>query len=205
MATSESNKLFILEKVLFFIILGLCIWGFWYFEGSLILRIATLILGSVSLYLVFLKVPSKTPLPSKLELGALLILYLGIFSLYNFLYSLNLPLPSIMVAILLLVSGLCFSVLSLDRANDILGKEIYRTFIILMGIVILEIFLSLYFWPIGPEAKTLIIVVIFYLIMSLIYLYIHSMLRLKRVLGYLVIGVLIIGTILITVYLQLPK
>ena len=80
--TLERNKLFIFEKVLFFVVLILCIWGFWYFEDSLILRIGTIILGSAGLYLVIFKVPSKNTIPSKLELGMLLILYFQIEIMY---------------------------------------------------------------------------------------------------------------------------
>ena len=205
MANTVSNKLYIFEKALFIIVLGFCLWGFWYFEESLMLRIISVVLVLISSYLVVKKSPTEIVLPNKLELGALTILYLGTFTMYNFLYGINLPLYIVMIVVLVLVMALCYSLLTLDQFDTVLGKEIFRTFVVLMGVVTLEIFLCLYFWPIGPEIKSLIIVVVFYLMMSLIYLYIHGMLRLKRIAGYLVVCFIILGILLVNIWLQIAR
>lgn len=205
MANTVSNKLYIFEKALFIIVLGFCLWGFWYFEESFLLRVIAVVLVVASSYLVIKKKPTEIVLPNKLELGALTILYLGTYTLYNLLYGLNLPLYIIMLSVLILVMALCYSLLTLDQFDTVLGKEIFRTFVVLMGVVTLEIFLCLYFWPIGPEIKSLIIVVVFYLMMSLIYLYIHGMLRLKRIVGYLVVCFLILGILLVNIWLQIAR
>lgn len=205
MTNTVSNKLYIFEKALFIIVLGFCLWGFWYFEESFLLRVLALILVLASSYLVIKKSPTEIVLPNKLELGALTILYLGTYTMYNFLYGINLPLYIVMLVVLILVMALCYSLLTLDQFDTVLGKEIFRTFVVLMGVVTLEIFLCLYFWPIGPEIKSLIIVVVFYLMMSLIYLYIHGMLRLKRIVGYLVVCFLILGILLVNIWLQLAR
>lgn len=196
---------FIIEKILLLGILITSVWGFWYFEESLTLRILVVILSLTALFLGFSKAPSEREFSSKRELLMLLILYLGLFSLYNFLYSVNIPIYLVMIAVLGLVSILFFSLLSLDKIDSLMEKEVFHLLIALMGLVTLEVFLALYFWPINPETKSLIIVVIFYLITSLIYLYVHSMLRLRRIVGFLIVSLLILGIILIFTWLGLSK
>ncbi len=196
---------FIFEKILLLGILLASVWGFWYFEESFTLRILVVALSLTALFFGFSKAPSEREFSSKRELLMLLILYLGLFSLYNFLYSINIPIYLVMMAVLGLVSILFFSLLSLDKIDSLMGKEVFHLFIALMGLVVLEVFLALYFWPINPETKSLIIVVIFYLITSLIYLYVHSMLRLRRIVGFLIVSLLILGIILIFTWLGLAK
>lgn len=200
-----TRKLYIFERFLLIALLGGAVWGFWYFEESLTLRILILGLSIFGLALAFTTKDNKLQFSSRRELLMLLILYLGLFSLYNLLYSQNIPLYLIMIAVLALVAILLYSLLSLDEINKIMGLSIFQVFIFLMGLVILEVFLTLYFWPIGPEVKSLIIVVVFYLIISLIYLYVHSMLRLKRIAGYLIVSLLILTIILLITWFRLSK
>lgn len=201
----ENRKIFLVEKILLGLLLAGSLVGYWYFEENLILRIVVLILSLYSLYLVFSKKPKSEHFSSRQELVVLLILYLGVLTLYNLLYGLNIPLYVIMAAILILTSLLFFSIFSLDKVDAILGKSVFRALILLMGIIVLQVFLSLYFWPIDPTIKTLILVVIFYLTISLVYLYIHSMLRLKRVAGYLVVSLVILGMLMLVTWLGLSK
>ena len=201
----ETRKLYIFEKFLLVALLGGAIWGFWYFEESLILKILILGLGIFGLILAFSSKDNKLQFSSRRELLMLLILYLGLFTLYNLLYGQNIPLYLIMIAILALVAILLYSLLSLDQMDKIMGRSIFQVFIFLMGLAILEVFLSLYFWPIEPELKSLIVVVIFYLIISLIYLYVHSMLRFKRIAGYLIVCFIILALILLVTWFRLPR
>ena len=177
--------------------LGLTIFGFWYFEENIYLKILTLLLSIISLYLIFKKEEEKPHFASRLQFPALLVLYFGFFDLYNFLYSINLPLYMVMIIILLLVSGLFFVVVTIDKASGLIEREVLPVFVVAIGLVILEIFLTLYFWPIAPEVKSFIIIIIFYLILTLIYLYIHNMLRLKRILGYLVASFVVLVIVLV--------
>lgn len=178
--------------------------GFWYFESSNLLKIIILILAFSGL--IFALRNKKTQhFASKFELLSLLILYLGVFTIFNMLYIFNLPLYAAMIVILALVTALFYSTLSLDQADHFLPKEIFQSLILLLGLVILEIFLGLYFWPIDFEAKSLILVIVFYLIVSLIYLYIHSMLRLRKILGYVVVSIFILAVMMFTIYLRLPR
>jgi len=201
----QAHKLYIFEKFLLLAILFGTIWGFWFFEESLILRIIILIFAFVGVILAFTKEKKEPQLFSRRELLMLLILYLGLLTLYNLLYGLNIPLYLIMIAILALVSVLLFSLLSLDKIDTLMGKAIFQVFIVLMGLIILEVFLTLYFWPIDPESKSLIIVVVFYMIISLIYLYVHSMLRLRRIAGYLIASFLVLGILLFIIWWRLKR
>lgn len=202
---SNSNKILLFEKILLFVLLASSIVGFWYFESSLILRIAVIVLGVISLILAFFNVPEKPQLSSRRELLILLILYLGLFSIYNLLYGLSIPLFIVMLAILLLVCSLFFGLIMIDRVNTLISKPLFNLFIILMGLVILEIFLSLSYWPVDPRFKSLIIVVIFYLITNLIYLHVHSMLKLKRIIGYLIVCVVILIPIALILWFSSVK
>lgn len=197
-------KIFTLDKILFLSILIGSIWGYWYFEESIILRILTIFIALFGLGLGYLR-KNNNYSSSKLELAALLTLYLGSFTLYNLLYNINLPLYLIMLLILILVSALFYCLINIDKLNQELEKDIFWLFIILLALTALEIFLSLYFWPIGPEIKSLVIVVVFYLIINLIYLYIHNMLRLKRIIGFVLVSLLILGIVLLTTWLRMPR
>lgn len=192
-----KNHLYIFERILFSLFIGLVIFGFWYFEENIFLKILTILLGLIALYLVFKKDEEKSHFASRFQFPALLVLYFGFFDLYNFLYSINLPLYMVMVIILILVSGLFFVVVTIDKASGLIEKAVLPTYVVTTGLVLLEIFLALYFWPVAPEVKSFIIVMFFYLILSLIYLSIHNMLRLKKILGFLIAGFVVLATVLI--------
>ena len=199
-----NRKLFIYEKILFLAILMITLYGFWYFEENYTLKLMAVVLSVIGIYAALRKKKQEQP-TSKFELTSLLILYLGIFGLYNLLYSINLPLYAVMLAAFFLVIALVFSVLSLDEVFELLPKTIFQTLILLLGLVTLELFLTLYFWPIDPEAKSLIIVVFFYLITSLIYLYVHNMLRLKRIAGYVIVSLVVIALIIVTYWIKIIR
>ena len=108
-----------------------------------------------------------------------------------------------MLAVLALVAGLFFGLLTLDRLESLISPPLFWVFVVLVGLVILETFLSLSFWPVDPKIKSLIIVVIFYLIENLIYLYTHNVLKLKRIIGFLTAGFLILGLTILIIWLGL--
>lgn len=198
-----KSRFLIWSKVILVAILAAVLAGFWYFENSLILKILTLILAGVGLAVAFGQPTEKPSLRSPREFLILLVLYLGLFALYNLLYGLSIPLYLIMIAILVLVAGLFFGLLVLDRLETIIDPPLFWVFVVLVGLVVLEIFLSLSFWPIDPKVKSLIIVIIFYLMTNLIYLYAHSVLKLKRIVGYLIVAILILGLLILSIWFGL--
>jgi len=192
------------EKWLFGGILSATLISFWYFEESLLIRVLVIILAVIGLIFA-LRNKQKEFVTSKFELVGLLALFLGSFAIYNALYSINLPLYIAIILILILICGLFVSLIYIDKINISLIPEALSTLVVLIGLVILEVFLSLYFLSIDPEIKSLILVIVFYLITSLIYLNIHSMLRLKKAIGYIIISLLILVVIILIIWLRLPR
>lgn len=193
----KNTKFLIFEKILLGLLLATSVVGFWYFEPSLTLRIIALFLAVISFAIAFFIPGQKTPIFSSRELVILLVLYFSLLTLYNLLYGLNISLYMIMLAVLIMVCLSFFVLLTLDGINNLLGKPVFNLFIILVGLAVLEIFLGLSFWPIDPKFKSLIIIVIFYLITNLVYLFSHSMLKLNKIVGYLIVSILILGGILL--------
>jgi|GEM_PF-997119 len=193
----------ILSKGILAAVLAATLFGFWYFENSLLLKILVIVLAIAGLGVMFGRKTDKPPLRSRNEFIILLILYLGLFTLYNALYGLSIPLYLVMIAVLTLVSGLFFGLLVSDKLDTIINPPLFSVFIIMSGLVILETFLSLSFWPIDPKVKSLIIVVIFYIITNLIYLYTHNVLKLKRTLGILIVGIVILTVFILNIWVGL--
>lgn len=182
------------------VLLVVSIIGFFYFEVSVILRSAVIIFALASFAWMLLQKNEKPPLASKREILVLLVLYLGFFSIYNLLYGLGIPLYFVMLAVWLFVSAMFYSLLALDEIDTLLTHPLFWVFTSLVGLVILEVFLSLSFWPIDPKVKSLILVVIYYLITKIIYLYTHNVLNFKKILGFLIISVLIIGLMILSIW-----
>jgi len=201
----EHKRTFLVEKILLGVALLVSVWGFWYFEEILSLKVLSLIFALGGIYLIFGKKKETSQFTSQRELLVLFILYLSVLTLYNFLYGMSLPLYMILIILLALVIIIFYSLFSLDDFRNLLGKHVFQALIALLVIIASEIFIALYFWPVAPETKSLIFVIIFYLIMSLIYLYIHSMLRLKRAAGFIIVSFLILGIILLITWFGFGK
>ena len=201
---SKPNILLFEKTFLLVLLLGSIV-GFWFFEFSLLLRILVIILSIFGLSSAFFFKTEKTNLQSPREFLILLILYLGILTLYNLLYGLNIPTALIMAAILILSSALTFCLFSLDNLSGLVARPIVNLFIVLMGLINLEIFLTLSFWPINPQAKSFIIVIFFYLTSSLFYLYAHDVLRLKRISGFLITSIVLLGFLVLITWLGVLK
>lgn len=196
------QQLYLAEKIFLAGLLIASLIGYWYFEYSWILRTLSIIISLVGISLAYFQ-KNQPKLGSHKELIILLILYLSTYSLYNLLYSLNLPIYLIMIAILGVVSLAFFILLSLDGLDKLIEKPVFNLLVILMGLVVLEIFLSLYFWPIDPKIKSLIIVLVFYLSTNLIYLFAHGILKIRKIMGYLIVTIVIFGALFLTTWLNL--
>ncbi len=174
--------------------------GFFYFETSIFLRIFIIVFSLASFIWMLFQKDEKPPLASKREIVILLVLYLGFFSIYNLLYGLGIPLYFVMLAVWLLCSAMFYSLLALDQIDTLLTHPLFWVYTSLVGLVVLEVFLSLSFWPIDPKVKSLILVVIYYIITKIIYLYTHNVLNFKKILGFLIVSVLIIGLMMLSLW-----
>ena len=193
-----NNHLII--KIITGLLLVVSLIGFFYFETSVISRFLVIVFSLSSFGWMLLQKNEKPPLASKREVLVLLVLYLGFFSIYNLLYGLGIPLYFVMLAVWMLCSAMFYILLALDDINTLLSHPLFWVFISLVGLVTLEVFLSLSFWPVDPKVKSLILVVIYYIITKIIYLYTHNVLNFKKILGFLVVSVLIIGLMMLSLW-----
>lgn len=178
--------------------------GFWYVEELSAIKIFAIILAIIALILAFWPKKNKT-LSSQYEFLGILVIYLGIYSSYSLLYTINLPLYIAMLMVFITVVLVVLSIFSLEKINTLISKEITSSLVVLFGLIILEVFLALYFLSIDPLFKTLFITVIYYFLTNLVYLYVNSMLRLKRIIGYLVISIIILAAIFGITWMSLPR
>jgi len=174
-------------KLIFILSLVVVILGFFYFEFSLILRILVILLGLFGLGMY-----KRDP-----EILILIILYLGLYDCYNIRYGLALPLVIILLAVLGLSSFLFYMFAWSNQIIQNLAKERFFLYLVTAGLVILEIFLAMSFWPVDPKIKSLVIVVVFYLISKIFYLYAHNMLNLKRTIGFIMAGIIVLISVIV--------
>lgn len=169
-----------------FITCFLVIWGFFYFEASLLLRIMIILFALAGLVAV-----KTSP-----EIFLLLIFYLGLYDLYNIRYGLALPLALILAG----VFGFSLLIFYLEaRLNKILAcldKNIFLFYLLLVGLMVLEIFLVMTFWPVDPKIKSLVIVIVFYLTSKIFYLYANSVINLKKIVVLIGVSILILAVVI---------
>jgi len=189
-------------KIILGFLLLISVLGFFYFETSLFLRITVVALGFGSFIWGIGPNRGDSPLLSRRELLILFILYLSLNSIYNLLYSLGIPLAVVMISVCLLVFALFGGLLIIDRLNDRFAGPQFWVFVFLAGIVLLEIFLSLTFWPIDPKFKSLFLVIVFYCLANVIYLYAHDMLKLKKIINLLIVCTVILALVITAVFHQ---
>jgi hypothetical protein len=190
-------------KIIFLLISLGVIGGFWFFEESNLLKIIVI---PVTVFAVIISMLNKKAdyAFKRSELAAYLIVFLGFLILFNLLYSINLPVAFIMMLAFLL-TFISFVFILFDNQNSFFEKENFYLFAIISGIVSLEIFLTLFFWPVAPEIKSLIMITSFYLTSNIIYLYANSVLHLKKAIGFVIISFVIVTIILLTTWLKLPR
>jgi len=186
-------------KVILIVLLVLAIAGFFYFENSLILRIIVVILGCISLWQI----------NSFDGIALLLVLYLSFYDLYNIHYWRGIPIALIIIGVFLITmllfyaeTSFFYAETSFSKAKEIIEKDIFKVYLLVIGLSIVEVFLAMDLWPVDPRTKSLILAVIFYLISKIIYLYANSMLSLRRIIGFVAISLLILGVIVILSFRQ---
>lgn len=162
------------------------IWGFFYFEPSTILRVFVILLVVIGL-------ASIRMMP---EIFIVVLLYLALYDLYNVLYGLAIPLALVIIVVFFLTVFLFFWQSSFSKIDKNLDKNIFRLYQMTTGLVILEIFLVMYLWPVEPKLKGLVISVVFYLLLRLFYLYANRVLNLKRALPLVIVTLVILATVL---------
>jgi len=179
-------------KLLLVVLLVLSTAGFFYFENSLILRILVVALALISLWQI----------NSSSEIILLLTLYLSFYDLYNVHYWRGIPIALIIIAVFLISMLLFYAQTTFSKAKEIIEKNVFKVYLLVMGLSVVEVFLAMDLWPADPRTKSLVLAVIFYLVMKTIYLYANSMLNFKRIIGSIVVSILIFGIIIILSFFQ---
>lgn len=174
-----------LWKYLAIFILALVIFGFFYFEMSLFLRISLVMLGLIGLLTI----------SSTADIIVFLILYFGLYDLYNIRYGLAIPLSLILLVVFALVLLVFFLWIRLSKFPQ-LEKNFLWFYAVTMGLIVIEIFLTMSFWPVDPKIKSLVIVVIFYIIFRIFYLHINNVLNSKKIVFLILVSMLILGAVL---------
>ncbi len=169
-------------KLLCFALLVASTIGFFYFEISLIIRILVIFLGLIGLIQI-----NKLP-----EILVYINLYLSLFVLYNLRYGLAVPMSMILVAVVL-ISTFLFYVNFRLKEGQILVNDRLLVFLTVVGLLTVEVFLAMSFWPVDPKTKTLTIVTIFYVFSRAVYFQANNMLSLKRISGVLTVSVIVLG------------
>lgn len=173
-------------KFITFVVLGLVIFGFFYFETSTILRILVILLGLIGLWQM-----SKLP-----EILVMLLLYLGLYDFYNVRYGLAVPMAVILISVFGLAIFLDYFLGKIYKFEEVLEKNIFLVYLFTTGLIILEIFMAMSLWPVDPKTKALVIVIVFYLCSRLIYLNVHRVLNLKRAGGFVLVSLLILASVI---------
>jgi hypothetical protein len=171
-------------KLINLTLLILAIYGFFYFETSIIIRLLVIFLGLLSISLMA-------------KFGELLVLvtfYLSLDVLYNIRYGLAVPMSLILIAVFGLAIFLFYTSLSLK--NDLsLEKDVLLVYLLVVGLILVEIFQVMSFWPVDPKTKVLTMTIVFYALSKTVYLYINNVLSLKRISGILAVSIVILGAV----------
>lgn len=171
-------------KIISAAILILAIYGFFYFETSLIIRILVIFLGLLGL----------SQIAKFSELLIIFALYLSLDVLYNIRYGLAVPMSFILIAVLV-ISVLLFYINLRLKEGVSFRKDALIVYLAVVSLVLVEIFLAMSFWPVDPKTKALTITIIFYCLNKTIYLYVNNVLSLKRISGVLAVSIVILGAV----------
>jgi len=166
------------------------------FEVSLYLKLA--MMGLV-LFAYFMAKIKKT------DFALMLTVFLIFFDLFNFLYirPLGYTFPVSIAMLLAVALGCLLFYMGLAiRESDTemkIKKNLNFFYTFILGLVLLEVFLSMSFWQIDPKNKSIILLVAFYLVWGLVCLRVENMLSLRKVFLYLFLSFLTLIMTLLTI------
>ena len=141
-----------LRSIILTILALWAVFSFWFLNSIVFISVIISILGVIALYAIWQEV---------------LILYLvsfltfaGSYALYGFLFSFNLPLWVVMIALFLIFA---YIFTYLEQKSDILGKN-KLVYLLIFSLIVLEVFLFLSYFLISPINRSLIITLVVYVI-----------------------------------------
>jgi len=120
--------------------------------------------------------------------------FLDFWVIYSIYSNFNLSLWMNMIIILVVALGLFYY---LFWACGIFAEYILP-FTILLGLVILEIFVALSFWPVDASTKSIILILVFYTFSGLLVLRAKKELTKREILEYLILFIILFLIIIFT-------
>lgn len=189
-----------LSSIAFYLLAIVAIALFYYFEESLLLKNLVILFIFVVIGSILFS-QKKESLFKKSELAILLIIYLFSLNCFYLIYYLNFPLAVAMV--ILIIAVIILINYAFFKTYELLSNYDYWLLTLIVTLILLESFLSLYFWPLSPEIKSLIMTIIFYLLSNIIYLYANNMLNLNKTRNYILICFFIIIFIMLLSWLKI--
>lgn len=175
------NKIFLSFLLLFGLV------GFWIFEPSVFYLS---ILGLIALFVIW-----ESWIKKKFFNLIIVDFYLLLVFLYNIYYSYAFPLPYITIIVILV--GIFFHWVY-HELNGLPKSKVFQLESATFGLLLLEIFIALKFWPIDPKVKSFIIVGFFYLWESFIRASFENKLVKKEIVNYLAVVLFLILIIILT-------
>ena len=174
------------------------------FEPSFLLRQIVIIL-SISAFILFFVIYRKIPLEkpndsaNKYVYDLLFFLlnltaFLDYWVIHSIYFNFNIPLWFGMILVLIVSVGLFYY---LFWSSGIYSDYIL-TFTVLLGLVILEVFVNLSFWPVDFSTKSIILILVFYVFSGLLIIRAKKELNFRNVFEYLIIFIAIFLIIIFT-------
>lgn len=170
--------------------------GFYMFEVSTSLQI--LMLGLVLFSFTMIKI-------QKSDFALMLTVFLIFYNLYNlsFLRPYGYTFPLSIIMVLTVITGcFMFYIGLLIREDETELKNFANLnyyYMFILGLVTLEVFLSMYNWQIDPKNKSIILLIAFYLIWGVVCLRLENVLSWKKVFIYLTLSLAILVMTLLTI------
>lgn len=177
----------LVNKIFLTILLAFGLIGFWLFEPSFFYLIILLAISAFVLWEGWLK--------KKFFDLILLDFYLILIFLYNIYYGYASPLPYITIIVILV--GIFFHWVY-HEINGLPKSRVFQLESAVFGLLLLEIFIVLKFWPIDPKVKSFILVGYFYLWESFVKATFENKLVKREIINYLAIVLILILVIILT-------
>jgi len=176
-----------INQLIHYLILGLLfilgIVGFFHFEYTWFYKLAIVAMSFIGLIWYLGQ--------GKLDFAIYLVFALAVYNLDNLNLVSGWQLFLIMFFIIVLNSYLFYLMLFFDSETDIsLNFLIFYT--VLFDLFVIEIFLSLSYWPANPISKSIILVSLFYLFYQIAYYRFQNMLQLKKIYPHILVSVIAI-------------
>ena len=185
------------QIIILFLMMAITLITIFKCESVAAAKFILLIIWAIFIYFYFIK--------QKIDYIIYPLLYQTFFVNYFMYYQMGWSLWLIMITLFISLIINTYIYVNPPFGSSVYGLEIQSIknysryfYFCLINLIVIEIFLTLIPLPIDPRGKSMILIVIFYILQALITACIASKFKLQNVITNLVIGVLIISGIIVT-------